>query len=177
VIALKTPICSFDAKTGVLCAKCESKVDSGQLTPSDVEGAMRLAKLAEHDQNINQFTLIGATKVDDVFVIILKSPDIVLLRGNSAVAAKIRKEFQSRVWFVEGDSTDRKFIENLFFPTRVLNINLIWLPDGNKVTKIIVEQNHGTGSELDSEKIQKIAKQVKNMELVIELKNASNPGD
>ncbi len=177
MIALKTPICSFDAKTGVLCAKCESKVDSGQLTSSDVEGAMRLAKLAEHDQNINQFTLIGATKVDDVFVLILKSPDIIFIRGNSDVAKKIKKEFQSKVWFVEGDSTDRKFIENLFFPTRVLNINLIWLPDGNKVTKIIVEENDGARSQLDSKKIQKIAKQVKNMELVIELKNARNPGD
>ena len=78
---------------------------------------------------------------------------------------------------MEGDSTDRKFIENLFFPTRVLNINLIWLPDGNKVTKIIVEENDGARSQLDSKKIQKIAKQVKNMELVIELKNARNPGD
>lgn len=177
MIALKTPICSFDAKTGVLCAKCESKLDSGQLKSSDVEGAMRLAKLAEHDQNINQFTLIGATKVDDVFVLILKSPDIILIRGNSEVAKKIKKEFQSKVWFVEGDSTDRKFIENLFFPTRVLNINLIWLPDGNKFTKIIVEENDGATSQLDSKKIQKIAKQVKNMELVIELKNARNPGD
>ena len=173
---MKTPICSFDAKTGVLCAKCESRVDSGQLKSSDVEGAMKLAKLAEHDQNINQFTLLGATKVDDILVLIMKSPDIVVIRGNSNIAKKIKTEFQSKVWFVEGDSTDRKFIENLFFPSRVLNINLIWLPDGNKVTKVIVEQNDSTISHLDSKRIQKIAKQVKNMELVIEHKNAKKPG-
>jgi transcription antitermination factor NusA-like protein len=174
VIALKTPICSFDAKTGVLCAKCESKVNSGHLKSSDVEAAMKLAKLAEHDPNINRFTLIGATKVDDVFVLILKSSDIMLIRGNSDVEKKIKKEFQSRVWFVEGDSTDRKFIENLFFPTRVLNINLIWLPGGNKVTKVIVEPNDDLRSQLDSKMIQKIAEKVKNMELVIELKHAKN---
>jgi transcription antitermination factor NusA-like protein len=173
VIALKTPICSFDAKTGVLCAKCESRVDSGQLKSSDVEGAMKLAKLAEHDQNINQFTLLGATKVDDIFVLIMKSPDIVVIRGNSNIAKKIKTEFQSKVWFVEGDSSDRKFIENLFFPAKVLNVNLIWLPDGNKVTKVIVEQNGNAGSQLDSKNIQEIAKTVKNMELVIEVKNSN----
>ena len=176
MIALKTPICSFDAKTGVLCAKCESKVNSGQLTSSDVEGAMRLAKLAEDDQYINQFTLLSAAKVDDFFVLVMKSPDVLLIRGNSEIAKKIKKEFESKVWFVEGDSTDRKFIENLFFPSRVLNINLIWLPDGNKVTKVIVEQNDSTISHLDSKRIQNIAKQVKNMELVIEHKNAREPG-
>jgi transcription antitermination factor NusA-like protein len=174
VIALKTPICSFDAKTGVLCAKCESKVNSGLLKSSDVEAAMKLAKLAEHDPNINRFTLVGATKVDDVFVLILKSSDIMLIRGNSDVEKKIKKEFQSRVWFVEGDSTDRKFIENLFFPTRVLNINLIWLPGGNKVTKVIVEPKDDAKSQVDSKMIQKIAEKVKNMELVIELKHAKN---
>jgi len=173
VIALKTPICSFDAKTGVLCAKCESRVDSGQLKSSDVEGAMKLAKLAEHDQNINRFTLLGATKVDDIFVLIMKSPDIVVIRGNSNIAKKIKTEFQSKVWFVEGDSSDRKFIENLFFPAKVLNVNLIWLPDGNKVTKVIVEQNGNAGSQLDSKNIQEIAKTVKNMELVIEVKNSN----
>ena len=173
MIALKTPICSFDAKTGVLCAKCESRVDSGQLKSSDVEGAMKLAKLAEHDQNINKFTLLGATKVDDIFVLIMKSPDIVVIRGNSNIAKKIKTEFQSKVWFVEGDSSDRKFIENLFFPAKVLNVNLIWLPDGNKVTKVIVEQNGNAGSQLDSKNIQEIAKTVKNMELVIELKNSN----
>ncbi len=173
MIALKTPICSFDAKTGVLCAKCESRVDSGQLKSSDVEGAMKLAKLAEHDQNINQFTLLGATKVDDIFVLIMKSPDIVVIRGNSNIAKKIKTEFQSKVWFVEGDSSDRKFIENLFFPAKVLNVNLIWLPDGNKVTKVIVEQNGNAGSQLDSKNIQEIAKTVKNMELVIEVKNSN----
>lgn len=135
---------------------------------------MKLAKLAEHDPNINRFTLIGANKVDDVFVLILKSSDIMLIRGNSDVEKKIKKEFQSRVWFVEGDSTDRKFIENLFFPTRVLNINLIWLPGGNKVTKVIVEPNDDLRSQLDSKMIQKIAEKVKNMELVIELKHAKN---
>ncbi len=173
MIALKTPICSFDAKTGVLCAKCESKVDSGQLKTSDVEGAMRLAKLAEHDPYINQFTLLGATKVNDIFVLVLKSSDIVLVRGNSELAKKIKTEFQSKVWFVEGDSSDRKFIENLFFPSKVLNVNLIWLPDGNKVTKVIVEKNNNGDSNLDSKNIQEIAKTVKNMELVIELKNSN----
>ena len=36
---MKSPICSFDAKSGVLCRKCETKLKSGSITQDDVEAA------------------------------------------------------------------------------------------------------------------------------------------
>ncbi|MGH9980858.1 MAG: hypothetical protein ACRD6U_04805 [Nitrososphaeraceae archaeon] len=44
---MKTPICSFDAKTEILCSKCESKLKSGHLSIGDIEAAMKLTKLAD----------------------------------------------------------------------------------------------------------------------------------
>ena len=41
---MKTPICSFDAKTGVLCSQCENKLKSGILRATDIEGAMKSFK-------------------------------------------------------------------------------------------------------------------------------------
>ena len=35
---MKLPICGFDAKNSVLCPKCESMVESGELTKADIEG-------------------------------------------------------------------------------------------------------------------------------------------
>ena len=166
---MKTPICTFDAKTGILCAKCETKLRLGHLTHADIEGAMKITKIAEHNQDVNKFTMISAAKVDDDFILILRGSDIIVLRTNMSLSKKFEDEFQSKVWFVEAEATDRRFIENLFFPAKVLTVNLIWLPDGNKLTKAIVTDGNHSELESNVEKIKKIAKEIRNIELLVEL--------
>jgi hypothetical protein len=44
---LRTPICTFDAKNGILCPQCESKLDSGKKTPRfpiDIDKVISIAK-------------------------------------------------------------------------------------------------------------------------------------
>ena len=166
---MKTPICTFDAKTGILCAKCETKLRLGHLTHADIEGAMKITKIAEHNQDVNKFTMISAAKVDDDFILILRGSDIIVLRTNTSLSKKFEDEFQSKVWFVEAEATDRRFIENLFFPAKVLTVNLIWLPDGNKLTKAIVTDGNPSELESNVEKIKKIAKEIRNIELLVEV--------
>jgi transcription antitermination factor NusA-like protein len=168
VITLKTPICSFDAKTGILCTKCETKLKSGHLTSVDVEVAIKLTKLAERNQDINKFTMLGAAKVDGDFVLTLRGVDVIMLRSDAALLRKLEDEFKSKVWFVEAEGSDRRFIENLFFPTNIQTINLVWLPDGNKLTKVIISNGKNTRSRITVEKIQKIAKAVRNIELLVD---------
>jgi transcription antitermination factor NusA-like protein len=166
---LKIPICTFDAKTGILCAKCETKLKLGHLKQADVEGAIKITKLAEHNQDINKFTMVGAAKVDGDFVLILRGSDISVLRANTMLPTKIEHEFQSKVWFVEAEATDKRFIENLLFPLRVQTVNLIWLPDGNKLTRVIIAgKSNNPESKITIEKIKKIAKEIRNIELLVE---------
>jgi hypothetical protein len=166
---LKIPICTFDAKTGILCAKCETKLRLGQLKQADVEGAIKLTKLADRNQDINKFTLMGAAKVDGDFVLILRGSDISVLRSNTMLATKFEDEFQTKVWFVEAEANDKRFIENLFFPIKVLTVNLIWLPDGNKLTRVVVDgKSDNFESKTTIEKIKKIAKEIRNIELLVE---------
>ena len=40
-----------------LCTKCETKLRSGQLTDADIEGAIKITKLAQRNQDINKFTM------------------------------------------------------------------------------------------------------------------------
>ncbi|MGA8913902.1 MAG: hypothetical protein WB443_13695, partial [Nitrososphaeraceae archaeon] len=139
------------------------------LTHADIEGAMKITKIAEHNQDVNKFTMISAAKVDDDFILILRGSDIIVLRTNTSLSKKFEDEFQSKVWFVEAEATDRRFIENLFFPAKVLTVNLIWLPDGNKLTKAIVTDGNPSELESNVEKIKKIAKEIRNIELLVEL--------
>ena len=161
---MKTPICTFDAKTSILCTKCETKLRLGQLTDSDVDGAIKIAKLAEGSQDVNNFTMIGASKVGDDFILTLRSSDINILRTNASILRRFENEFQSKVWFVEGQATDRRFIENLIFPAKVLAVHMIWLPDGIKLTKVMVSAKNKLEVESSIKKIKRIAKQIRNIE-------------
>jgi transcription antitermination factor NusA-like protein len=168
---LKTPICSFDAKTGTLCSKCEDKLRSGHLTQADVECAVKLVKIAERDQEINKFTMINAYHVNGDTVLVLQRSDLSVLRSNVELSRKIEQQFEHKVWFVEAEATDKRFLENLFFPARILTINLIWLPDGSKLTKVIVAAKGGQVSGINVEQIQKITKTVRNIELLVDFES------
>ena len=164
---LKSPICSFDAKTGVLCSKCEAKLVAGDITHDDVEASTKLARIADRNQDVNKFTLLRGVRVDGDIVLVLRSPDVNAVRGNSALSERIESDFGQKVWFVESEASDRRFIEGLFLPLKVLSVNLFWLPDGNKLTKVIASGNIAK-SRFDLGKVQKIVKAVRNIELLVE---------
>lgn len=165
---MKTPICSFDAKTGILCSKCESKLRTGHLSVGDIEASIKLTQLADKNNIIDKFTLVGAYKIEERLVLILPTADISTLRSDNELSNKIKKEFNNNVWFVESGATERRFIENLIFPIKISSINLVWLPDGNKLTKIIVSNKKNQNKKVDTNIITKIAKEIKNIELLIE---------
>lgn len=165
---MKTPICSFDAKTGSLCSKCESKLKTGHLSVGDVEASIKLTRLAEKNNILDKFTLVGAYKIEEKLVLILTPSDISILRSDLELLNKIKKEFNDNVWFVESGASERRFIENLIFPIKISSINLVWLPDGNKLTKIIISNKKNQNKKIDSNNVTKIAKEIKNIELLIE---------
>jgi transcription antitermination factor NusA-like protein len=167
---LKFLICPFDAKSGVLCTKCESKLESGGITHDDVKAAIKLARLAEKDQQIDKFTLLHGTQVDDDFVLVLKSPDVIALRSDSGLADMIEDEFGQKVWFVESEASDRRFVEGLLGSLKVMSVNLFWMPDGSKLTKVVAAGD-AKRARVNIEKVVKIAKAVRNIDLLVEFEN------
>jgi transcription antitermination factor NusA-like protein len=168
---LKSPICSFDAKSGVLCRNCEAKLKAGSITQDDIDAAKKMIGLADHDQEINKFTLVRGSRVHDDFVLVLNGSDVGVVWANKELASKIEKVMGQKVWFIENEASDRRFIENLFHPAKVLSVNFFWLPETNKLTKVVVAEDAKTAS-VNIEKVQKIAKAVRNIELLVEFKNS-----
>jgi hypothetical protein len=154
----------------MLCRKCEAKLKSGSITQDDIDAATKLIGLADRNQEINKFTLVRGTRVDGDFILVLRGPDVSVLRDNEELASKIQKEMGQKVWFVETEASDRRFIENLFHPVKVLSVNFFWLPEANKLTKVIVADD-AKNAPFNIQKVQKIAKAVRNIELLVEFKN------
>ncbi len=155
----------------MLCRTCEAKLKAGSITQDDVDAAKKLINLADRNQEINKFTLVRGTRVNGDFVLVLRGQDVSVLRGNQELTNKIEKEMGEKVWFVETEASDRRFIESLFHPIKVLSVNFFWLPEANKLTKVVVADD-GKNAQLNLEKVQKIAKAVRNIELLIEFNNS-----
>jgi transcription antitermination factor NusA-like protein len=166
---LKVPICTFDAKTGVLCPKCESRLKNGELSTIDVESSIKLIKLSHKNQDIDKLNLIGSQKIDEDYVLILKDSNVSHINSNDKLMSSVEKEFNGKVWFVEANSSIRKFLENLFFPIRILKTNMIWLPDGNQVTQVTIESKDYEKFFNIIEKIKKIVNEIRKVELVVEI--------
>jgi hypothetical protein len=47
-------------------------------------------------------------------------------------------------------------------------VNLIWFPDGSKLTRVIISAGNIPEMQHTIEKIKRIAKQIRNIELVVE---------
>jgi transcription antitermination factor NusA-like protein len=165
---LKTPICTFDAKTGILCNMCENKLSSGQFTKSDVDSSIIITKLAQKNTEIDKMTLISSKEIDDEVILIFKSSDVRIIRSNAKLFEAIQKSFKKNVWIVESDSNDRRFLENLFYPARIDNINFIWLPDGHKLTRVVMDKKINHVKEKTLENIKKISLSLKKIELIID---------
>ena len=149
---------------------CEAKLKSGSITQDDVEAATKLISLADHNQEINKFTLVRGTRVQGDFVLVFRGSDVSVLRGKVELASKIEKQMGQKVWFVESESSDRRFMESLFHPLKVLSVNFFWLPEANKLTKVIIADD-AKNAPINIEKVQKIAKAIRNIELLVEFKN------
>lgn len=166
---MRLPICIFDAKTGVLCPKCESRLKNGELSKIDVECSIKLIKLSDKNQDIDKLNLIGSQKIDGDYVLILKDSNVSHINSNDKIISSIEKEFNGKVWFVEANSSVRKILENLFFPIRILKTNMIWLPDGNQVTQVTIESKDYEKFFSIIEKVKKIVNLVRDIELVVEI--------
>ena len=166
---MKVPICTFDAKTGVLCPKCESRLKNGELSNVDVECSIKLIKLSHKNQDIDKLNLIGSQKIDEDYVLILKDSNVSHINSNDKLLSSVEEEFKGKVWFVEANSSIRKFLENLFFPIRILKTNMIWLPDGNQVTQVTIESKDYEKFISIIEKIKRIVNAIRKIELVVEI--------
>jgi transcription antitermination factor NusA-like protein len=167
-LPLRIPICAFDAKTGILCAKCQAKLNSGQISNSDIAVSKALVKLAESVPELNKTTLLRSYEADGNYVMEMEQQDAAVVRSKPAIKQKLEEMLKGKVWVIGTTNSDRQFLEELFYPIRILTVNTVWLPDGSKLTKAIIPGRRPERLRGEIEVLKKVVKQVKGIELLVE---------
>jgi transcription antitermination factor NusA-like protein len=166
---VKTELCSFCLKSGILCQKCLAKLNSGEVTELDLKIARLLLALEEKYPSLQNVYFHGAVDVGDTLAITVGPGDVHRLLGyGGKITRALSDEVGRSIRVLEQGVDDRKFLENLFAPLTIVTINTIWLPDGTTETRVILKKRRGTRPPFDVKALKEIAGKVRNMTLRVE---------
>ena len=133
-----------------------------------MEAAIKLVHLSQKIPQIEKFTLNSCQESIGNYVLYLSSSDIMTVRQSRELYRLLQGEFPGKIWLVEENASDKKFIEDLFFPIKILAINRVWALGGIQKTKVIVSGKRTPRFPIDTDKVISIAKDLRRIDLAVE---------
>ncbi len=169
---MKTELCSFCLKSGILCQKCSGKVKAGEISELDLKIARLLLSLEGKYPSLQNVCFYKAVGVGRTLAVIVGHGDVPRLLGYGGKIIKaLGDETRKSVRVLEYGVDDRKFLEDLFMPLSILTINTIWLPDGTTETRVILKRKRGSQPPFDIKALKEIAYKIRKMSLRVEFAN------
>ena len=166
---MKTVLCSFCLKSGILCQKCLSKLKSGEVSELDLKIARLLLSLEDKYPSLQNVYFHGAVDVNKTLAVIVGPGDVPRLLGfGGKIIKALGEEMGKSIRILEYGVDDRKFLEDLFAPLSIMTINTIWIPDGTTETRVILRKRGGKQPPFDVKALKEIARKVRNITLRVE---------
>jgi transcription antitermination factor NusA-like protein len=166
---LQIQLCEFCLKSGMLCSKCQAKVQSGEVSEKYMDVAKSLLGMENQNQFLQKVSLENVLDVGGFLVLVVGKGDSAKFNSAPKLVRDLGDKFGKRILVIESGTKDRKFLEELFASQHIVTINMIWLPDGSTETRVVLQ---GRGARrLSKKRIQaltSVAKDVRNMDLRVE---------
>jgi hypothetical protein len=124
--------------------------------------------LVDRYNELNKATLRKSFESGGNYVLEFEQADLQHLRSNPALFTELEGALKGKVWVVGAGDSDRKFLEDIFYPAKVVTVNTVWLTDGGKRTKVIVPGKRSERYTGDFEKLRDIVKRARGIELLVE---------
>jgi len=159
---VRTPVCYFCAKTGVLCATCQDRLDRGEISDIDIEVSKWFIELENSIPQLKDCTVHKAVLGDGLLVILVScsrgGSSKVLWNRVSKVLSERKKGVNVRV--VEKTSSIKKLVEQIVAPVRVIGANTIWLPDGSWESTLKIPRSEVKRLPAEPRVIEQIVKEI-----------------
>lgn len=166
---MKTVLCSFCLKSGILCQKCSARLKSGEISQSDLKIARLLLSLEEKYPPLQNVYFHRAVEAGRTLAIIVGAGDVPRLLGyGGRIIKALGEETGKNIRVLEEGVDERRFLEDLFAPLSIMTINTIWLPDGSTETRAILRKRRGSQPPFDVNALKEIAQKIRGMTLRVE---------
>lgn len=166
---MKTPLCNFCLKSGMLCPKCENKVKTGELSELDIRIARLLLRLESKYPSLQEVHFYNTVEVCGVLALLVDKGSLPkILSYGGKIIREINDELGRKVRIIEHGGELRKFIEDLFMPATVITLNRIWLPDGSTETRVILSKHDMNKLPAGISTLKELAKKIRGVTLRVE---------
>jgi len=156
---MKIPFCDFCAKSGSLCQKCRELVASGRNDELDLLVSRILLEEASRVRGLDKIEFKKAYKEGDFLLLLSNNEGIRVFRDNSDLVERIMRDTESkRVIVVDYKKDQKKKLEELVYPIRIIGLSKLWLPGNITEFKVILESGRIDGEHL--QKLEKLAKKI-----------------
>jgi transcription antitermination factor NusA-like protein len=170
---VKTILDAFCVKSGILCRKCQEKIEKGQITDLDLKIIRLLTELEKENPALQEVTYHKAVEAENNVVILVDRRDMGrILSGGAKTVHAISDSLGKKVKILSYGGDDRQFLEDLLSPLSILTLNTIWIPDGSTETKVILSGRQPRRMPVDLEMVKGLAKQLRSMSLRIEFERS-----
>ncbi len=167
---VRTELCSFCVKSGILCPRCQERLDKGRITQLDLKVIGLLSELEKSHPILQEVHFHKAAEVGETLAIMVDRRDIGKIVGleGRIVRAISEQAGGKRIKILGYGGDDRQFLEELLSPLSILTINTVWLPDGSTETKAILQGRTPRHMPVDLEVAKQLAREIQGLTLRIE---------
>ncbi|RLE61629.1 MAG: hypothetical protein DRJ32_00880 [Thermoprotei archaeon] len=130
VKTVKTPICIFDAKTRILCAKCQKLYDEGKISDIDIEISHHLVLLENKYPQLKDVVFHKSYQVDNTIFMLITDSKEMSEKLWRKIVRYLERKLERNVKIVRKSSDIKNIISQLIYPARILGLSIIWFPDG-----------------------------------------------
>jgi transcription antitermination factor NusA-like protein len=158
-------------KSGILCARCQSKIESGEVSDADINVSRILLKLEGKYPSLQDVTLHNTYDMGNVLAIVVGNGELSNVLGQGGrIVREISDTMRKKIRVLEKSGDTRKFLEDLFVPVTITTINKIWLPDGSIETRVILS-GRSRRLPIKTKVLKELAKRVRGVSLRIAFEN------
>jgi transcription antitermination factor NusA-like protein len=166
---VKTALCNFCLKSGILCPKCQAKIKSGEVTETDLQVARLLSSLEKTYPSLQDIYFFKAVEANNLLAVIVERGDVPnLLVHRGKILKDLSEKTGKKIRVLEHGVDYRKFLEDLFAPLSIFTINTIWLPDGTTETRVILKWRGRRRPPIKVDALKEIAYKVRGITLRVE---------
>lgn len=134
------PFHEFCVKTGVLCDECEERLRKKAYGEEELRLSKIFLELRDKIRGISDVALLGVVSKGNMLIIQVGENDIGKMGGDLRKLSKLLKgQRDVKVTLVESGASEKEFLRQLAWPNRVLSVKTVWLPDGSRQTRVVLD--------------------------------------
>ncbi|BCU68300.1 transcription elongation factor NusA [Sulfolobales archaeon HS-7] len=128
---MKLPLDYVCINSGLLCDRCQSLVDEGQIDDFEIEVMKSLIEIEGEVRELKDSTYNKSLQVNNLIIVVVTSGPDMTQQKWVKVAKMLHEKLGKKVRIIENTNNIKQGVIQVMFPARVLGVNTVWLPDGS----------------------------------------------